>query len=560
MSVDIVWPKVTTGLALLAVSLAAQAAPPVIPGAGTIIQEVEPVTPPSPSPSGTGLSIQESQGSNLPATTPFRVNTLRITGSTVFNAPSLHALVANAEGKDLTLTDLSELAARITDYYHAHGYPLARAILPAQVIRDGVVNIQVIEARYDTISLDNHSRVRDSLLLATVSPLQGGQFITQSPLDHSLLLLSDIPGVIVSATLKPGAAVGTSALQVATTAGPLVTGELTLDNYGDRYTGDVRGGGTVNLIDPLHQGDVLSGSILSSGSGLNDGRLSYDALLDGVGTRAGASFSTLHYILGDSLSALDGSGIAQVGSLWVKQPFVRTPTVNLYGQIQFDHKRLNDDLATSDVRTDRHLNDWTASLAGDWRDGLLAGGVNSWNLAVSSGQLGFDNESAQLADAATARTQGHFTKSTASFARLQSLGPKAAIYVALSAQWASGNLDSAEKLVAGGPYSVRAYAVGALSADTGYLGSLEYRHEFGQFAGHWQGIAFVDSEHLDINKSPWVAGDNSATLSGAGVGVNWMGPHQWLVKASVAASIGGTPVQAGPTDSARAWVEIDKGF
>ena len=209
---------------------------------------------------------------------------------------------------------------------------------------------------------------------------------------------------------------------------------------------------------------------------------------------------------------------------------------------------------------ERHLNNWTASLAGDWRDGLLAGGVSSWNLAVTSGQLDFNNESAQLADAATTKTQGHFTKSTASFARLQSSGPKDAIYVALSAQWAGGNLDSAEKLVAGGPYSVHAYAVGAMSADTGYLGSLEYRHELGQLAGHWQGIAFVDSEHLDINKSPWVAGDNSAALSGAGLGVNWTGPHQWLVKGYLAAPIGASPVQAGSRDSTRVWVEIDKGF
>ena len=215
--------------------------------------------------SGTGSVVNERydhgrqrrRGTNVPATTPFKVNTLRITGSTVFDAPTLHGLVANAQGKDLTLDELSELAARISDYYHARGYPLARAVLPAQVIRDGVVDIQVIEARYDTISLDNHSRVRDSLLLATLAPLQGGQLIAQAPLDHALLLLSDISGVVVGATVKPGATVGTSALQVNTTAGPLVTGDLTLDNYGDRYTGDVRGGGTVNLIDPLHQGDVL---------------------------------------------------------------------------------------------------------------------------------------------------------------------------------------------------------------------------------------------------------------------------------------------------------------
>jgi len=39
------------------------------------------------------------------------------------------------------------LAARITDFYHSHGYPLARAMIAAQAIRAGVVEIEIIEAR-----------------------------------------------------------------------------------------------------------------------------------------------------------------------------------------------------------------------------------------------------------------------------------------------------------------------------------------------------------------------------------------------------------------------------
>ena len=41
----------------------------------------------------------------------------------------------------------SLLAARITDFYHSHGYPLARAMIAAQAIRAGVVEIEIIEAR-----------------------------------------------------------------------------------------------------------------------------------------------------------------------------------------------------------------------------------------------------------------------------------------------------------------------------------------------------------------------------------------------------------------------------
>jgi len=63
--------------------------------------------------------------------------------------------------------------------------------VPAQTIQVGAVRIEIIEARYGKIQLDNHSRVSDSLIGSTLSPLQGGRR-GQRPLDHALLLLSDI--------------------------------------------------------------------------------------------------------------------------------------------------------------------------------------------------------------------------------------------------------------------------------------------------------------------------------------------------------------------------------
>jgi hemolysin activation/secretion protein len=68
-------------------------------------------------------------------------------------------------------------------------------MIPAQSIHDAIVEIEVIEARYAQIKLDNHSRVNDPLLQATLAPLRSRQAIAGAPLDHGLLLLSDIPGV-----------------------------------------------------------------------------------------------------------------------------------------------------------------------------------------------------------------------------------------------------------------------------------------------------------------------------------------------------------------------------
>jgi hemolysin activation/secretion protein len=284
------------------------------------------------------------------------------------------------------------------------------------------------------------------LLQLTLSPLGSGQPIEQRSLDHALLLLSDIPGVAVNATLKPGEAVGTSDLAVATAPTPALAGSVALDNFGNRYTGRARIGGTLEAINPLRQGDVLSLSGLSSGGHMNYGRLGYDTLLDGAGTRMGVAYSALHYRLGDPLSALDAHGTAEVTSLWVRQPLVRTADVTLYGQLQYDRLQLHDHIDASAIITDRHLGNGTASLAGDARDTLLSGGLTSWNFELTRGQVGFDNRAAQAVTAVTARSDGHFTKWTANLDHLQTLGSADALYVAVSGQWANRNLDSSQQL------------------------------------------------------------------------------------------------------------------
>lgn len=537
---------------------AAQTAPP---GAGTILQELKPLEPPAPSSVEPGLTIPQQPKASLPPTSPFPVKVIHISGNTAFDTPTLHALIAAAEGKELTLSELNAFVSRITDYYHAHGYPLTRAIVPAQTIRDGVVAVEVIEARYDKIILDNKSRVSDALLQSTLSPLKSGQLIEQPNLEHALLLLSDIPGVVQSATLKPGEATGTSDLLVQASRGPLAAGVVTGDNYGNTYTGQARGGGEVALYDPLRHGDVLDANVVTSGKDMAYGRISYDCLLNGLGTHLGGSYSALHYTLGGALASLEGSGTAQVASLWLRQPLVRTSDVNLYGQLQFDRKDLRDAIDVSATHTDRHLDNWTASLSGDWRDPWFSGGTNSWSAQWVRGTVEFDNAVAEAADAATAKTQGPFSQWDATLARLQRLGTLSVLYVALSGQWASGNLDPSQKMVAGGRYTVRSYDMSALSGDTGVQGTVEYRRDLGRtWHAQWQALVFLDAQHVMINKDPWTSGKNDATLRGAGVGLSWINTHQWSAKAYVAARLGAAPELARSTAPVHAWLEISKGF
>jgi hemolysin activation/secretion protein len=103
--------------------------------------------------------------------------------------------------------------------------------------------------------------------------------------------------------------------------------------------------------------------------------------------------------------------------------------------------------------------------------------------------------------------------------------------------------------------------MGAVSGDSGYVGTAELRYDLGQaWQGQWQAVAFVDSAHVQINKNTWAAGTNTVNLNGAGFGLNWNGPDRWSSKVSVATPVGSIPVSLAGTASSRAWFEIGKAF
>ena len=547
--------------ALLLAALDAHADQAGVPNAGTILQQVQPAAPSAPSSNRPALQVQQPGSDAAPASVPFAVRSIRIVGNTGFPADTLHGLVADAEGQTMLLSQLQALAGRITDYYQRHGFPLSRAIIPAQKIVDGNVTIQVLEARYGKVAVKNGSRVNDALLAATAAPLRSGQPIAERELDHALLLLSDIPGITVNAVLKPGTDVGTSDIEIAAGQSTSTAATLAADNYGNRYIGRARVGASVDVFSPLHHGDVFGVSVISTGEDMNYGRLSYDTLLGGAGTRVGASYSFVHYKLGGDVGALDAHGTAGVASAWIKRPLVRSKTVNVYAQLQYDDKRLRDRVGVTDTRTDRSLGNWVLTLNGDVRDDVLAGGVSVWNVAWTAGHTGFDDAAAGLADAASARTRGGFSKWNVNASRIQNLGRHDTLFLNAAAQWADSNLDSAEKMTVGGPYTVRAYDVGAVSSDTGYFASAELRHDFGATAaGRWQAAAFVEGAHVKINHRPWAAADNTASLSGAGLGLIWDGPDAWRASLSVATPIGAKPALLASTSSVRTWLIANKAF
>jgi hemolysin activation/secretion protein len=489
----------------------------------------------------------------------FLVTQIDIVGNTELPALVIHDLLTARQGEMLSLGDLQKLAEQITALYEKHGYPFSQAYIPAQTMREGHVQIAVLEARYDNIVLHNSSRVSDSVAQIPLSELKVGAPVGQGSLDRALLLESDLPATAVKGTLRPGKIAGGSELLVEIEPGPPARTSVSADDYGNAATGRARLNTNVNFNNPLRAGDVLSMNALTSGEGMTYGRVSYEVPVYGPATQIEAHISALGYrIVNGSEAALEAHGAADVYGLTLQRFLWRQTDANLTLQLTYDDTQLRDHIDVSALRTDRHTEDWRASVAGSVNDRT---GSTNFSAGITSGRVIFDDPTARLVDDSGERTGGQFVKFTVSVSRLQQISATTGLFGSLSYQGADSNLDSSEQLFTGGPNSVRAYDNGVISGSQGDSLSLELRQDLSLNSGNrWQGIVFFDNAHVQIEKNSYGGGLNSATLSGLGVGLNWVNAQGVSLISALSAPLGGRPVIAEHHESLRAWVKIEKDF
>ena len=552
--------KLLVNVALAAFSQSVSAQQP--PSAGSQIQQLPPV--PIPQQAVPAIRIEPGNPPSIPFADEARilVSALHVTGQSLYSEAELVALTGFKPGAELTLTELRGMATKISDHYHRNGYFVAQAYLPPQDIKGGAVTIAVSEGLYGNVTLNNQTNLSNDLANELLAGLNTGDPIAIAPLETRLLLLSDIPGVTVRSTLIPGASVGASDLIVDVVPGARISGSVDADNAGNRYTGANRVGATVNINNPAGRGDVLSFRTVTSGSGLLYGRAAYQMQF-GKAT-AGVAYSHLKYKLGEEFESLNAHGTAQIASVYGSYPLIRSRNSNLYALAGFDAKRFRDEVDTTSMVTDKRAKVGFGSLYGVHRDTLGGGGLNNYSLTVSHGEIDIRTPATRAVDAATARSNGSFSKLAFTAARLQRVTEKISLYGAIHGQIASKNLDISEKMTPGGAYGVRAYPPGEAYADEGFVASLEARYVLPKFAENMPGvlqvIGFVDTATVTINKEPWAAGDNHRSLSGAGFGLAWTDYNNFVVKAYYAFKLGGGAATSAPDKGGRFGIQAVKFF
>lgn len=503
------------GLISLAVPVLAAA-----PDAGQTLRDITPVLPevrrtiPS-------LRIDGDDTAQAADSTRFLVRRIRVVGSKAFKAEELEALVADWTGKELSLADLRAASRKLTAFYRSKGYLLARAHIPAQQVRDGIVTMSIVKGTLGKVRVGGGASAVPDRAVDLAATLPTGEPLMTADTNRLLLLLSDMPGIAgVDASLRPGEQVGSSDLDVALKMSPALEGELSLDNHGGQATGAYRATAMVSANNLAGLGDRLQLAVVQSDDGLTYGRLAWDGLLSTTGLRLGASYSRMRYELGAAFANLNAYGTAETAALYGSYPLVRDLDTNLALSFALEDRRLDDRIGATATETDKRALVASLGLGWDWTDQLGSGGRNALRLTAFAGDLRIETPAALAIDAASARTQGRYDKVVFRASRVQALMPETQLYFALNGQWAGKNLDSSEKFSIGGATAVRAYPVGEANGDTGWLATLELRR---QLTPALQGIAFYDAGEVRFNREVFAAGSNQRRLAGYGIG----GLMQW---------------------------------
>lgn len=509
-----------------------------------------------------------------------------IEGASLIPAEELARQLDPYRGQALSLGELQAAAQTLVGTYRERGW-YARVQLPPQDATGGTLRIRVIEGRFGRLLPKGDTAGRSDR--ATVERMVGqrlhpGEPYSQDDLERGLLLANDLPGVRVDGVLQAGEQVGTSDLALTLQDGPLLTGQAGLNNAGSRFTGRAQASAQLALNNPSGHGDQAILSALAS-ERLTYLGAGYSLPLGSDGWRASLAHSELRYRLGEDFAVLEARGTARTSTIGVAYPLRRSSDSSLWLGLDAAHSRYHDDILGAPLRN-RRLDTLTLRLWGNARDGWGGGGASDWQVALGHSRLSLGLPIERVLDAATVQAAGNATRLSYELRReqrLASLLPGYYLRVRVVGQQASGNLESSQKMVLGGPWGVRGFSIDDGQGDSAVLAQLELHRplswgrtggeETGPARGAFDAFVFLDGGLVRRLQDPWpgwdgvVKGRNSYGLAAAGLGLNWIGASGLSASAMLATPLGGNPGsgvaghnQDGSRTATRLWLTVSQRF
>ena len=487
---------------------------------------------------------------------------------------ALPRLTAAFTGRQRGFEDLVNAAAEVTRFLQRElGYYLGYAYLPEQTpavkAEGSSIRIAVLEGRLDRVVLNwrNGLAVERDVVEAYLARLQPGRVLKVRDVERVVFLVNDLRGMTARFELRAGSQPGTATLVVTPSPERVWSGKAEFDLNGAEALGEHRLGGLLQMNSPFGRGDGFTATALASSTGgLGFALLGYTTPLGSNGFKIGASISGVRYQLDKAMFPLDLNGTAATANAYALYPLVRSRNLNVFTLAALERKAYTDRQGLVDGRTRKTVDALAIGSTGDFRDSLLGGGVNTFDLNLSGGQVKYpEGRNPSLDDDA------RYTKLVYGITRLQDwITGRALVYLSLRGQFAASNLDTTEQFRIGGPDSVRAFTAGEGTGDIGTLATVELRllppeSWFGRTAREMVFSVFADGGYVQyryrrrISADPNV-GKNSGVFSGVGFGLSWVRPGGYALRLSLAQPTGGSTRGGEKIDALRGHLQASMLF
>lgn len=462
----------------------------------------------------TAQSEPPAPGPETAAPRTLKVDSFAVEGNSLLSEQEIQSVVSGYEGRELTLAEMKEAAARLTDLYRAKGFLLVRAMIPKQDFGTGPVKIKVLEGKVGEVVVEGGKHYSEEFIKRHVDAATVDGTLQMDRFQRQLLLLNEYSDLKAQAVLKPGTAPGTADIVLKVEDASPVHFGLDYNNWGIPETGEHRFGLTFDAGNILTDGDefrfrgVLQTPTEDASTFF---QLRYNTPVNVNGTRAGVEYQRGDFSSGDGLAQiLDVRGDADIISGFVTHALVRKLNHSSDLGLTLSHKSIRNDifgnvpLAREDYLAAR------VDYRGDWRS------VSGRSLLAASLTKGFGGDGGVLTS--NPRANDDFTKINVDALRIQNIGKSFYGVLRGSGQIGFDSLYSIEQFALGGISSVRGYTQAELLGDSGYAVTAELRWSpIKDNPEIFQVVTFIDHGGVSIHdKFPGELPVDS--LTGAGFG------------------------------------------
>ncbi len=165
--------------------------------------------------------------------------------------------------RGVTLGMIETVADTITRYYRERGFMLAKAYIPKQHVRDGIVTLTLLLGELGAVKVENNRRY-STKSIASVFKNEVGMPVTSGKMEERLYLLNDMPGLAVRGYFQPGSQIGDTELNISVIEEDPFDANIRVDNEGSEFTGEYRVYSDMVFKNPWVVGGTLHLSALAT--------------------------------------------------------------------------------------------------------------------------------------------------------------------------------------------------------------------------------------------------------------------------------------------------------